>query len=153
MIKLNFLTAMKTLSKIRIPLLLLGLFIFMNSSCKKDNEIPVEDSVTDIDGNVYSTVTIGTQVWMKENLKATKYDNGDPIPNISDGTQWQALTEGAYCYYENSVSSANTYGLLYNWYAVNDSRNICPEGWHVPTTSDWNTLVSFAGGQMLQETD
>ncbi|MBL7124087.1 MAG: fibrobacter succinogenes major paralogous domain-containing protein, partial [Actinobacteria bacterium] len=106
------------------------------------------DIVTDIDGNVYHTVTIGTQVWMVENLKVTHYRNGDPIPNVTDGTQWESLKTGAYCSYNNDVNNAITYGSLYNWYAVNDSRNIAPEGWHVPTNAEWETLEMYLGGSV-----
>jgi uncharacterized protein (TIGR02145 family) len=109
-------------------------------------------TVTDIDGNVYNTVTIGTQRWMKENLKVTHYRNGDIIPNVTDGTNWIGLTTGAYCYYVNDSSYfAPIFGALYNWYAVNDNRNIAPEGWHVPDTNEWRTLISFLnnnGGHM-----
>jgi uncharacterized protein (TIGR02145 family) len=104
------------------------------------------ETVTDIDGNVYNTVKIGTQVWMAENLKATKYRNGDPIPNITDNTQWENLTTGAYCNYSNDIKNVTTYGRLYNWYAVNDSRTIAPTGWHVATDSDWSILTGFLGG-------
>ncbi|MGC1391586.1 MAG: fibrobacter succinogenes major paralogous domain-containing protein [Bacteroidales bacterium] len=104
-------------------------------------------AVTDIDGNVYNTVVINTQVWMVENLKTTRYRNGDPIQYISDSTQWnQYLTTGAYCIYRNNASNANAYGNLYNWYAVNDNRYIAPSGWHVPTDGDWTALTSFLGG-------
>ncbi len=103
------------------------------------------DSVVDIDGNVYHIVTIGTQVWMVENLKTTRYRNGDAIPNVTDGFAWEALTTGAYCNYDNSPDSAAVYGRLYNWYAVIDGRNIAPDGWHVPTANDWATLVGFLG--------
>ena len=103
-------------------------------------------TVTDIDGNVYHTVTIGTQVWMVENLKVTHYRNGYLIPNITDGTQWGSLKTGAYCNYNNDSNNADTYGYLYNWYAVNDSRNICPAGWHVPTDEEWETLETYLGG-------
>ena len=100
-------------------------------------------TVTDIDGNIYNTVTIGTQVWMTENLKVTKYRNGDDIPNVTDGIQWNGLTTGAYCIYDNVSANVNTYGLLYNWYAITDSRNICPTGWHVPTDAEWNILEKY----------
>ena len=106
-------------------------------------------TVTDIDGNVYSTVVIGTQVWMVENLKATRYRNADLIQNITDSTQWNMyLNTGAYCNYRNDISYANTYGHLYNWYAVNDSRNIAPAGWHVPSNVEWTTLTSFLGSNV-----
>jgi uncharacterized protein (TIGR02145 family) len=103
-------------------------------------------TITDIDGNVYHTVTIGSQVWMVENLKTTKYRNGDPIPNVTDNTAWYNLTTGAYCNYDNNISKATTYGRLYNWFAVNDNRKIAPSGWHVPTDEEWTTLTTFLGG-------
>ena len=104
-------------------------------------------TVTDIDGNVYNTVIIGTQVWMVENLKTTKYRNGDPIQYISDSTQWNIyFNTGAYCTYRNDNSYANIYGHLYNWYAVNDNRNIAPSGWHIPSNDEWTTLTTFLGG-------
>jgi uncharacterized protein (TIGR02145 family) len=98
---------------------------------------------TDADGNNYSVIQIGTQMWMAENLKTTHYRNGNPIPNITDSIQWCALTSGAYCNYNNDTNIANFYGRLYNWYAVNDSRNIAPLGWHVSTNSDWNKMGKF----------
>ncbi len=103
-------------------------------------------TVTDIDGNVYTTVTIGTQVWLVENLKVTRYRNGDAIPNITDATQWANLSTGAYCNYNNDINNANIYGRLYNWQAVTDVRNIAPVGWHVPTEADWAILTTFIGG-------
>jgi uncharacterized protein (TIGR02145 family) len=104
-------------------------------------------TVTDIDGNIYNTIIIGTQIWMVENLKTTRYRNGDQIPNIADSTQWNKyLSTGAYCDYKNDFSYANTYGRLYNWFAVNDSRNIAPSGWHIPSDSEWTILTSFLGG-------
>ena len=103
-------------------------------------------TVTDIDGNVYHTVTIGTQVWMVENLKVTHYRNGDSIPNITDDTEWGNLKTGAYCNYNNDPNNADAYGRLYNWYVVIDSRKICPAGWHVPTYKDWNILEAYLGG-------
>ncbi len=103
-------------------------------------------TVTDIDGNVYQTVTIGTQVWMAENLKVTRYRNGDAIPNVTDGGTWGGLTTGAYCSYNNDEDNVATYGRLYNWYAAVDARNIAPVGWHVPNDADWQTLVDYLGG-------
>ncbi|MDD3077558.1 MAG: FISUMP domain-containing protein [Paludibacter sp.] len=114
-----------------------------------------ENTVTDIDGNVYHTVTIGTQTWMVENLKTTHYRNGDEIPNVTSTSTWISLTSGAWCTYNNVVENAEIYGNLYNWYAVNDSRNIAPEGWHVPTSEEWTILSSYlstnVGGKMKQE--
>lgn len=102
--------------------------------------------VMDIEGNGYHSVTIGTQVWMVEDLKVTKYRNGDPIPNVTEGTAWGNLTSGAYCDYDNEASYSAIYGRIYNWYAVDDNRNIAPAGWHVATQAEWNTLVAFLGG-------
>ena len=115
-------------------------------------------TVTDIDGNVYDTVHIGSQIWLKENLKVTHYRNGDPIPNVTNNTTWGNLTTGAYCDYNNTPSISATYGKLYNWYTVNDSRNLCPIAWHVPTDAEWTTLTSYLGGEnvaggKLKETD
>lgn len=101
------------------------------------------------DGNEYQTVAIGAQVWMSENLKVTHYRNGDAIPNVTDGGTWWGLSTGAYCNYNNDKNKVATYGRLYNWYAVNDSRNIAPVGWHVATNADWQTLVDFLGGNSV----
>jgi uncharacterized protein (TIGR02145 family) len=106
---------------------------------------PIGGCVTDYDGNVYQTVTIGSQVWMAENLKVTHYRNGDPIPNVTDNTAWSGLTAGAYCNYDNDDGNAAIYGSLYNWYAVDDSRDIAPAGWHVPTDTEWKQLEMYLG--------
>ena len=97
-------------------------------------------TVTDIEGNVYKTLKIGGQFWMVENLKVTKYRNGDLIPHITDNTEWGSLKSGAYCYYDNDINNYNTYGLLYNGYTIKDEREIAPEGWHIPTSDDWKIL-------------
>jgi uncharacterized protein (TIGR02145 family) len=110
---------------------------------------PGTPSVTDIDGNVYNTVQIGTQCWTQSNLTVSKYRNGDNIPNITDGTQWSQTnisSTGAWCNYNNDASNGTTYGKLYNWYAVNDSRGLCPTGWHVPSDSEWTALHTYLGG-------
>jgi uncharacterized protein (TIGR02145 family) len=99
--------------------------------------------VIDIDGNGYHIVTIGTQTWMVENLKTTRYRNGDPIPNVTDDTKWGNLSTGAYCNYDYKPDNSAIYGKLYNWHAVNDSRNIAPTGWHVPTNAEWTTLEKY----------
>lgn len=102
--------------------------------------------VTDIDGNSYTSVIIGTQEWMAENLKVTKYQNGDIIANITDGSQWYKYNQGAWCYYNNNSQYNNPYGKLYNWYAGTDPRNIAPKGWHVPSLAEWNALIAYLGG-------
>ncbi len=112
-------------------------------SCKLDSTST--KTVTDIDGNVYEIVTIGNQVWMAENLKVTHYRNGEPLPNVTDNIEWRNLDTGAYCNYNNDVAYVATYGRLYNWFAVNDSRNIAPAGWHVPSDAEWQTLDDYLG--------
>jgi len=102
-------------------------------------------TVTDIDGNVYKTIKIGNQWWMAENLKVTHYRNGDAIPNVTDSTEWRNLITGAYCNYDNDENNVDTYGRLYNWYAVNDGRNIAPVGWHVPSDEEWKQLEIYLG--------
>jgi len=106
-------------------------------------------TVTDIDGNVYNTVKIGNQWWMVENLRVTHYQNGDSLVNETDIVAWYLWGEGVYCSYNNSSSNANTYGLLYNWYTVDDSRNIAPLGWHVPSDEEWQDIVTYLGGESL----
>jgi uncharacterized protein (TIGR02145 family) len=105
------------------------------------NNTNTPGTVTDASGNTYPTVTIGTQVWMAENLRTTKYRNNTPITNITDNTQWQNNTTGAWSYYNNDATNNNPYGKLYNWYAVNNSNGICPTGWHVPSDAEWNVLI------------
>ncbi len=102
-------------------------------------------TVTDYDGNIYQTVKIGDQWWMAENLKVTHYRNGDPIPNINDDATWANLTTGAYCSYNNDSANAETYGFLYNWFAEDDSRGLAPEGWHVPSDTEWKQLEMYLG--------
>ena len=102
-------------------------------------------SLTDIDGNVYTTVKIGNQWWIAENLKVTHYRNGDPIPNISDSTEWVSSTTGVLCHYGNNDANASTYGCIYNWFAVNDNRGLVPEGWHVPSDEEWKELEMYLG--------
>jgi len=101
------------------------------------------NTVTDIDGNVYHTIKIGTQTWMVENLKTSKYRNGEAIANVTDNTAWTGLSTGAWCNYNNDAANGTKYGKLYNWYAVADSRNIAPAGWHVPIDAEWTTLENY----------
>jgi len=103
-------------------------------------------TVTDIDGNVYHFVTIGTQTWMVENLKTTRYCDGTPIPNVTDGTQWCKQKTGAYCDYNNTPSNSTLYGRLYNLYAVRDSHKLAPVGWHVPINNEWGILAGYLNG-------
>jgi uncharacterized protein (TIGR02145 family) len=127
------------------PLLIMGFLSLLLSSCKKD-EKTADSSVKDIDGNVYKTVTIGTQVWMVENLKVTKYNDGTAIPNVTENSAWALLTTGAYCNYDNTESYSTTYGRLYNFYAVKTGK-LAPTGWHIPSKDEWSTLIAFLGGE------
>ena len=111
------------------------------------------ETVTDIDGNVYKTVTIGNQVWMAENLKVTHYRNGAAIPNITDAGQWRSMSTGAYCNYDNDINYVSTYGSLYNWYAVDDSRGLAPDGWHIPTDDEWKELEMYLGMSQAEVDD
>lgn len=117
-------------------------------NCKKvdeKNNNPIPNTLTDIDGNVYHTVIIGTQTWMVENLKTTKYRNGSPIMNSYGDSAWNNECP-AYSWYYNDSTYGNVYGALYNWYAVN-SGLLCPKGWHIPTYAEWTTLVNYLGGE------
>jgi uncharacterized protein (TIGR02145 family) len=132
-----------------LALLILYICIALVSGCKKSEDtkivVPPADTVTDIDGNVYHTVQIGTQVWLRENLAVTHYRNGDPVQLITDAYQWIAADSGAYCNYNNDASLVPVYGRLYNWYAVMDSRMLSPAGWHIPTDEEWKTLEKSLG--------
>ncbi len=117
--------------------------LIMNCEKKKDSDIV---QVTDTDGNVYGTVTIGTQVWMAENLKTTQYNDGLGIPLVTDNGAWKSINTPAYCWYDNNKTNyKDTYGALYNWYAV-ETDKLCPEGWHVPSNDEWETLMDYLGG-------
>jgi uncharacterized protein (TIGR02145 family) len=108
-------------------------------------DITFTASVKDYDDNVYNIVTIGTQVWMKENLKTTKYSDGGTIPLVTDNTAWSNLTSPGYCWYNNTSTYKDIYGALYNWYTVNTGK-LCPVGWHVPSDAEWTTLTTYLGG-------
>ena len=122
----------------------------LSSSCSKKSDssnTPTATTVSDADGYVYHTVTIGAQVWMVENLKTTKYNDGTAIPLVTDSTAWAILTIPGYCWYNNdAVTYKATYGALYNWYAVNTGK-LAPKGWHVPADAEWTKLITFLGGE------
>jgi uncharacterized protein (TIGR02145 family) len=111
--------------------------------------ISAQSTVKDVDGNTYQTIIINGQEWMAENLRTSTYANGDPIPNVTDNTQWGNLTSGAWAHYNNDSQYENPYGKLYNGYAASDTRNICPTGWHVPTDVEWTILGNFLGGDVI----
>jgi uncharacterized protein (TIGR02145 family) len=119
------------------------------------------DCIKDIEGNTYKTAVIGSQTWMAENLKTSKYNDGTQIPNIKDSIEWSKLTIGAWCIYNNDVTNNAKYGKLYNWYVVspttNGNKNVCPTGWHVPSDAEWDVLDNdylgndaIAGGKMKE---
>jgi uncharacterized protein (TIGR02145 family) len=131
--------------------LILGItLVYSCSSSSDSNEntivlnIPGPD-ITDIEGNIYQTVTNCNQTWTTTNLNVSKYRNGDVIPQVTDPTVWANLTTGAWCYYNNDPANGVIYGKLYNWYAVNDSRGLAPLGCHIPTDVEWNTLKTCLG--------
>ncbi len=104
-------------------------------------------NMTDVDNNLYHSIIIGSQYWMQENLRALHYQNGDPIAVVPFFNAWDSTTEGALTYYDYDLDLEKNYGCLYNYYVVGDARNICPEGWHVPSKDEWITLLDYAGGQ------
>lgn len=131
-----------------IFILLLVIGIINLFSCNADEPI-LANTVTDIDGNVYHTVEIGTQTWMVENLRTTKFNDGIAIPEISDSTEWTMTTSPGYCWFKNdSISFKEKYGALYNWYTVNTGK-LAPVGWHIPNKNEWETLFAYLGGESL----
>lgn len=152
---------------------LLGTFtILLIAACNKDSEEPTpptnngpntptvcqyDTTVTDIDGNVYPVVIIGSQHWMTQNLRTTRYRDGSIIPKVMDGTTWSTLTTGAWSNYENNSGYDSTYGKLYNWYAASNP-DLCPIGWHLPTDDEWTQLAdqlsgwNVAGGKLKATT-
>jgi len=133
------------------PSIFLSIILTFTISCnKKDNNGNSNNptgTVTDIDGNLYRTVTIGSQVWMAENLKATKFNDGTPIQVVSDCTQWSNLNYAGYCWFNNdSTTNSNPYGALYNGYSVTTGK-LSPTGWHIPSETEWYTLINFLGGE------
>lgn len=119
-----------------------GALLISISSCEKT----VESGVVDIDGNAYDTVRIGTQVWMKENLRTTRFNDGTEIQLVPDGEEWKNMTTPGYCWYGNNEAffSLNHFGALYNGYAARSDK-ICPVGWHVPDDDDWDELSRYVG--------
>ena len=110
-------------------------------------------SIKDLEENKYYIVSIGNQVWMAENLKATRFNDGTLIPNITDDFAWETLITPAYCWYNNNAGLKSTYGALYNWYTIdtasNGHRNVCPSGWHVPDDAEWTLLTAYLGGEAV----
>ena len=130
-------------SKISPYKLILGTLVILTISCNKDDKPP--DPVSDIEGNTYKTVRIGNQVWMADNLKTTRYNDGTEILLVTNTEIWRNLTTPGYCWYNNDdISFKDTYGALYNGYSVS-TGNLCPTGWHVPAREEWQQLREFLG--------
>lgn len=102
-------------------------------------------TMKDADGNIYMSVNIGKQIWMSENLKTTRYNDGKPIQLVADDNAWKGLKTAAYCWYKDDIKNKDVFGALYNWYAVN-SKKLCPVGWHVPTDGEWEAMIESIGG-------
>ena len=135
----------------------LTLFIILGFSLNSYGQT-AGNGVTDIDGNSYNTVIIGTQEWQKENLNVSKYADGTVIPEVTDPTAWANLNTGAWCYYNNDPVNGAIYGKLYNWYAVagihdtdpnTPNKILTPQGWIVPSNIEWNGLINFLGGPLI----
>jgi uncharacterized protein (TIGR02145 family) len=126
-----------------ISIFILGSLIFNNCEKNKNSGLPIDG-----DGNEYDTLVIGTQVWFSENLKTTKYNNEVSIPLVTDNNQWASTTSAAFCWYNNDPSYKDSYGALYNWWAVNVSF-LCPAGWHVPSKEEWTILIEYLGGEYV----
>ncbi len=124
-----------------LQFLVCAVFLLLNGCTQKIETGEMQD----FDGNRYRTIKIGEQWWMAENLKVTHYRNGEVIPNIIGYDTWENLETGAYCSYGNIATNAATYGLLFNWFAVNDSRGLAPTGWHVPSDVEWKHLEMHLG--------
>ncbi|MFA6403420.1 MAG: fibrobacter succinogenes major paralogous domain-containing protein [Salinivirgaceae bacterium] len=125
---------------------LVGLLLFC--ACEKNSEVIEEGSVTDADGNIYTTVKIGYQIWMVENLKTTKYNDGTDIPHISDSIEWAGIISPGHSWYKNDIANKATYGALYNFYSV-DTDKLAPHGWHVATNGEWEELIKYVGGTRI----
>ncbi|HTL83193.1 MAG TPA: fibrobacter succinogenes major paralogous domain-containing protein [Bacteroidia bacterium] len=125
--------------------------VLILSSCKKETtqapHVPFvyTDSIQDAEGNYYHTVTIGTQVWMAENLRSTRYLNGDTIATAQYGDDWEYALGGMQCAYDNDTTACRIYGRLYNYNAITDPRGIAPPGWHIPSMNEWQTLLNYLG--------
>ena len=114
-------------------------------ACETSNNII--GVIVDIDQNSYTTIPIGQQTWMQQNLNVSRYNDGTPIPQVTDPTQWVNLTTGAWCYLNNDPANGPIYGKLYNWYAVNDPRGLAAAGYHIPSLGEWNILINYVGAE------
>jgi uncharacterized protein (TIGR02145 family) len=121
------------------------LFCLLLLNCFGITILLAQNTVKDVDENVYKTIPIGKQTWMTENLRTTKYNDGTSIPYMADSTNI-LVSDPAYYLYNNDIANKSIYGLLYNWYVVN-TKKLCPSGWHVPSNDEWTTLAAVLGGE------
>jgi uncharacterized protein (TIGR02145 family) len=147
---------MKKRHPISTIMLVTAVLVIITSGCKK-NEEEESSIIKDGDGNVYTSVTIGNQVWLKQNLKTTKFNDGTAIPLVTGNTEWNDLSTPGYCWYNNDEATYKSdYGALYNWYAVGTGK-LCPKGWRAPTNDDMDDLLVLlgdyqtAGGKLKEE--
>jgi uncharacterized protein (TIGR02145 family) len=161
---------MKVLRQVKLfRFILLALSIVIAVGCNKNDEQSYDEirfnskldygSVTDIDGNTYRTIQIGSQVWMAENLKVARYSDATAIPLVQDSKQWISLQNDGYCKYEKGFDinghlfiyeyNYEVYGYIYNYYAAVSVHNVCPAGWHLPDNSDWRTIGIYLGGEEI----
>jgi uncharacterized protein (TIGR02145 family) len=135
------------------PLIIVAVFFI---SCNKKNDLLYFDlspwvkygSISDKDGNTYKTILLGTKTWMVGNLSTTKYNDGTSIPQVADPTSWSNLSTPACCWQNNDPVRKVTYGVMYNWYAVNTGK-LCPTGWHVPSDEEWTEIIDYLGGENI----
>jgi uncharacterized protein (TIGR02145 family) len=128
---------------------LLPILFFITIGCEDENQ---SSKILDADGNVYTSVKIGSQMWMVENLKTTRFSDGTTISNVTDNASWSALQSPAYSWYNNSIDRKTQHGALYNWFAVNSGK-LCPDGWHVPSDEDWSTLITYLDPAAIRDTN
>jgi uncharacterized protein (TIGR02145 family) len=120
--------------------------LFVNYSCGDSKGSLKNGEVSDVDGNLYKTVTINNQTWMAENLKTTKYNDGTSIPKASGEVAWKDTKSDAYSWFLDDSANKATYSAYYNWYTVNTGK-LCPTGWHVPSDKEWRMLTNYLGDE------
>jgi len=136
------------LERFRKYIVFFHLVILIVISIEENTTAQNLEAVVDQDGNNYKTITIGNQIWMIENLRTTKYNDGTIIPLVTDNRAWRISSTPAYCWYNNDTIYKNLYGALYNGYAVNTNK-LCPKGWHISTNAEWTTLIQILGGKNI----
>jgi uncharacterized protein (TIGR02145 family) len=128
---------MKHLAHFILAVILSGLFLPVSG----------QQTIKDREGNLYRTILVGNHLWMAENMKASRFQNGDPIPDVKEAKEWKDLKSPAHCDLNNVPENTKKYGRIYNWYTASDPRNICPAGWHVPSDKEWATLTIYLTGE------